>query len=182
MTAPRLAVRLRAATETDGEAIAALYRRVAAAPSSGLARAVHEITSDYVSGFVRRGHEAGIVLVAVEGGEGSDRAERVVGEIHAYRSHLAVFAHVLGELTIAVDPEAQARGVGRALFTELLRTVREDQPEIERVELITRESNTRAITFYESLGFFREGRLERRIRRADGVVEADIPMGWLRQR
>lgn len=34
----------------------------------------------------------------------------------------------------------------------------------------------------QSLGFQREGQLEGRIRRADGGLEADIPMGWLRTR
>jgi putative acetyltransferase len=50
------------------------------------------------------------------------------------------------------------------------------------VELIARESNARAIGLYESLGFRREGRLEGRVRRPDGVVEADIPMAWVRIR
>lgn len=182
MTAPRLAVGLRAATEADHEAIATLYRRAAATPSSGLAHAAEEVTADYVTGFVRRALDAGIALVAVEAGGPAGDGGRIVGEIHAWRSPLAVFAHVLGDLTIAVDPECQGRGVGRALFTEFVRLVRDEWPAIERVELVTRESNTRAIAFYESLGFRREGRLERRIRRRDGGLEADVPMGWLRNR
>lgn len=174
-----LTVTLRAATEDDQDEIVALYRRVAAT-TGGLARSADEITSGYVMGFLARSLETGIVLVAVEG-RGEDGAPpRIVGEIHAWRGPLEVFAHVLGELTVAVLPEAQGRGVGRMLFAELLRIVRESWPDIERVELITRESNARAIALYESLGFQREGRLEGRIRRADGGLEADIPMGWLR--
>lgn len=41
------------------------------------------------------------------------------------------------------------------------------------------ESNARALRLYESLGFVREGRMERRIRTPLGTgVEADIPMAW----
>ncbi len=178
---PRAAVRVRAATPGDRDEILALYRRVAASPGSGLARAAHEISSEYVTSFVRRGIEAGIALVAVGGAGAADMAGRVVGEIHAHAGPIAVFAHVLGDLTIAVDPGCQGRGVGRALFVELLRIAREERPDVERVELVTRESNTRAIAFYESLGFRREGRLERRIRSADGGLEADVPMAWLRR-
>ncbi|MEZ5557846.1 MAG: hypothetical protein R3E86_04785 [Pseudomonadales bacterium] len=49
-----------------------------------------------------------------------------------------------------------------------------------RVELIARESNSRAIRFYETLGFVIEGRLQARIRNLDGSLEADIPMAWRR--
>jgi putative acetyltransferase len=47
------------------------------------------------------------------------------------------------------------------------------------VELWVRESNIRGQRLYESLGFKTEGRMEKRIRNADGSYEADIPMGWL---
>ncbi len=172
-------VSLRTATVEDTAEVVALYRS-AATGASGLARAADEISPAYVAGFLGHALADGIALVAVETRDGSSAP--IVGEIHAYRSPLAVFAHVLGELTIAVHPAHQGRGVGRALFTELLRIVRDERPAIERVELVTRESNARAIALYESLGFRREGRLERRIRRTDGVLEADVPMGWLRAR
>lgn len=78
-------------------------------------------------------------------------------------------------------PEAQGSGVGRRLFEEFLAEVRTNRPEVLRVELIARESNARAIAFYESLGFRREGRMEGRIRNLDGSFEADIPMAWGRE-
>ena len=49
---------------------------------------------------------------------------------------------------------------------------------ISRVELIVRESNERALAFYESLGFEREGEMRGRILNADGSLESDIPMAW----
>lgn len=158
----------------DHAAILELYRTVAAV-EGGLARTADEVTADYVAGFLERSISTGIIVVAREA-----RSGKVVGEIHGYRLGPRVFAHVLGELTIAVHPEFQGSGIGRRIFTEFMRRVVEERPEIERVELIARESNSKAIVFYESLGFVIEGRFERRIRSVDGGTEADIPMAWLR--
>lgn len=177
-----LAVTIRRARLGDLDALEALLKKVAASPSSNLARTPDEMTEGFVMGIVSRGDDGGLTLLAAEGDGAQGAGGRLVGVIYAWSGHLEVFAHVLGELTIAVDPDVQGRGVGRALFGELLRIVRDEQPAIERIELITRESNTRGIAFYESLGFRREGRLERRIGGRDGAREADIPMGWLRSR
>lgn len=162
---------IQTAKPDDATAILELYRRVAAV-EGGLARASDEIDSDYVANFMSKSEKTGIEIVAKSG-------ERIVGEIHAYAIGPRAFAHVLGELTIAVDPEFQGAGVGRKIFEELLRRVREGRPDITRVELIARESNRKAIAFYLSLGFAPEGRLENRIAGAAGR-EADIPMAWLR--
>ena len=70
--------------------------------------------------------------------------------------------------------------MGRALFTTLLDTVTRERPDIVRVELMTAERNHRAQRLYESVGFIREGRLDRAIRGVDGTPEADIPMAWFR--
>jgi len=58
--------------------------------------------------------------------------------------------------------------------------VLEMRPDIQRVELISRESNRKAILFYESLGFRQEGEFVSRIRNVDGSLESDIPMAWTR--
>ena len=160
---------LRPTTPADAPAIAALYRRVSAA-GGGLARQPDEITDEYAAEFVANSRARGTALVAeVEG--------QIVGEIHAYGTGLRAFAHVLGELTVAVDPAFQGRGIGRQLFGALLADVQARQPHIRRVELLARESNAGAIRLYESLGFRREGRLEGRIA-VDGRIEADIPLAW----
>jgi len=158
----------------DRDALIALHRTVAAV-EGGLARSVAEITEEYVSHFLKKSLESGLILVARQGAGG-----QVIGEIHAYALGPQVFAHVLGELTIAVHPAHQGRGIGKALFTELLRRVVEERPEIRRVELIARESNQKAIALYQRLGFQIEGRLANRIRSVDGGYEADIPMAWTR--
>jgi len=160
----------------DHGAIAALYRAVAAV-EGGLARTTAEITDEYVRHFLKKSIESGITLVARQ-----TEVPEVVGEIHAYALGPRVFAHVLGELTIAVHPDAQGQGVGKALFKELLRQISEHRPDILRVELIARESNQKAIQFYQKLGFQIEGRFADRIRSVDGGYESDIPMAWLRNR
>lgn len=166
-------MKVRPAIPSDTRGILRLYRRVAAFPG-GLARMQREIDETYVQNFVTRSLDNGVILVA----ENPD--SHVVGEIHAYSPRLFCFAHVLSELTIAVDPDSQRSGIGRLLFQSLLDHVVDERADIDRVELIARESNEKALHFYESLGFRREGRLSGRIRNVDGSFESDIPMGWLR--
>ncbi|HEY0457876.1 MAG TPA: N-acetyltransferase [Pyrinomonadaceae bacterium] len=156
--------------ETD--AITDLYRAVAAI-EGGLARAADEISPEYVENFVSKAVASGVIVAARKAG-------KIIGEIHAYALGPKVFAHVLGELTIAVHPDFQGVGVGKALFAELMRQVSENRPDILRVELIARESNAKAIEFYKKLGFETEGRMKRRIRSVGGGFEADIPMAWHR--
>lgn len=164
---------IRPATLTDADAIRALYQRVSAA-GGGLARQPEEITADYVGQFLFRSLQNGVALVA----EGPETGQ-VIAEIHTYSAGLRIFAHVFGDLTVAVDPAFQGQGLGRRLFNTLLATVQAQHPTIQRVELLVRESNTGAIRLYEQLGFRQEGRLEGRVA-VDGRREADIPMAWMR--
>ncbi len=165
---------INAATSDDRAEILALYLAVATV-EGGLARTAEEISEDYVSHFLGKSLESGLCLVARESDGGP-----IIGEIHSYALGPRVFAHVLGELTIAVHPAKQGLGVGKRLFTELLRRVEQERPDILRVELIARESNRKAIEFYQKLGFNIEGRFENRIRSVGGGYEADIPMAWRR--
>lgn len=164
-----------AGKRADTQALITLYRTVAAT-EGGLARTEAEISEAYVTSLVEKSLATGILLMAR-----LPENQKLIGEIHAYQLGPQVFAHVLSELTIAVDPACQGRGVGKALFTELLRRVSEERPDILRVELIARESNQKAIAFYQKLGFRLEGRFERRIRSVGGGYEADIPMAWQRE-
>lgn len=165
---------IRAGRADDARAIMELYRSVGAA-SGGIARSPDEVTRDYVDGFVAKSLARGLLFVAeIEGLPG------LAAELHAYRSELRIFRHVLGELTVAVHPAAQGQGLGRELFVRLLDLVRREHPDITRVELVTQESNHRALRLYEGVGFQREGRLAGRIRQPDGTLDADIPLAWLR--
>jgi len=158
----------------DKAAVFWLYQAVAAI-EGGLARTQEEISEEYVGHFLRKSLASGLSLVARQEGTGS-----IIGEIHSYAIGPRVFAHVLGELTIAVHPEHQGLGIGKALFTELLKRIKDGRPDILRVELIARESNGKAIEFYQKIGFQIEGRLANRIRSVGGGYESDIPMAWLR--
>lgn len=158
----------------DAAAIYELYRAVAAF-EGGLARTAEEITPEYVEYFLHNSLQSGVVVIARNCDDG-----KIVGEIHGYALGPKVFAHVLGELTIAVHPEWQGAGVGKALFTSFMSLVRENRPDVLRVELIARESNRKAIEFYQKIGFEIEGKLRNRIRSVGGGFEADVPMAWLR--
>ena len=166
--------RVRRGRAGDAEAIRALYTTVSLR-SGGLAHSADEIDAQYVRGFLANSLARGVILVA----ELPDMNE-LAGELHTYRSDLRLFRHVLGDLTVAVHPDTQGQGIGRLLFTRLLEEVAVNHPDVTRIELVTQESNVRALRLYESLGFRREGRMEGRIRTLDGGVEADIPLAWLR--
>lgn len=157
----------------DADAIYVLYAETAVVPG-GLARSPDEITPTYIQSFLSRCIADGLSLVAVDDGG------KVVGEVHASRCGLRVFGHVLTDLTISVHPAYQSHGWGRQLFGRFIEVVTEEMPDIRRIELSARESNTRAITFYKSLGFVPEGRLRGRVCGVGGRYEDDILMGWLR--
>jgi len=166
-------MQIRTATIDDVSQVLSLYKRVAAIPG-GIARLVDEVDESYVRAFLSKSNANDVSLVAV------DKSEKVTAEIHAYTPGIYCFSHVLSDLTAVVDPCTQGMGVGRLLFERFLTVVTEDRPDIFRVELIARESNQKAIRFYESLGFCQEGKLVSRIKNVDGSMESDIPMAWVR--
>jgi putative acetyltransferase len=159
---------------SDLAGILYLYRAVAAIPG-GLARTVEEITPEYAGHFLSRSLAAGVILIARH-----PESRTIVGEIHAWVPEPRVFSHVLGDLTIAIHPDVQGRGIGRQLVEGLLAVVVHQRPEIRRVELIARESNRKAIDLYRNLGFVEEGRLVDRIQGDGGGFEADVAMAWIR--
>ena len=166
-------MRYRIATIDDLQRITTLYKAVASV-EGGIARLQHEVTDEYVNGFLTKSLERGLIIV----GEHPNDANELVAEIHGYKSELFVFSHVLGDVTIAVHPAHQGKKIGRTIMTIFLEEIANNRTDIGKVELITREGNTRAINLYQSIGFQIEGRLEMRIRTPDKNYEADIPMGW----
>jgi ribosomal protein S18 acetylase RimI-like enzyme len=166
-------LKIRQATSEDLTKIYALYKKVAT-ESTGLARSGDEITGQYVEDFMKNSSDSGIELVT----DHPENSSQIIAEVHCYKLVPKTFSHVLSELTIAVDPDFQGKGIGRMIFTHLLDLIKTNRPDIMRVELISREFNLKAISFYESLGFKREGRLEKRIRSNANEFEADVPMAW----
>ena len=166
-------MKYRIADVDDLPALIKLYKAVAR-QQEGIARVESEITEDYVRSFITKSISHGLIIVGVH----PENHHEIVAEIHAFRPGIKVFAHVLSDLTIAVHPDFQGKKIGRTIFTIFLEEVGKNMPQIGRVELITRESNAKAIKLYQSLGFKIEGRLEMRIKSTSGMYEADIPMGW----
>lgn len=159
---------IRPAASGDRDAIVALHKAAAITPGA-LARAPEEVTPAYAEGAIA----ADICLVAVEP-DGF-----VCGEIHARRESPAIFAHVLGGLTVAVHPERQGQGIGSKLFEALIAKARTMDPPILRIELAAGAGNPGAVRLYERLGFQHEGRQLARGRLPDGRFEDDILMGLL---
>lgn len=159
----------------DAPAVLQLCQDVAAVEGS-LARAADEFSPEYVHDLMVRSLESGVVLVARTANDSS-----LAGMVHACVLSPRAFGHVLGELTIAVHPRSQGRGIGRALIGALVDVVVNTLPHVRRIELIARESNTKAISIYEDFGFRVEGRLEGRISAGNDQYEADVPMAWTRQ-
>ena len=163
----------RTATTNDVDRLIKLYKTVAGM-EGGIVRLEHEITSEYVRSFCERSLDTGLIIVA----EDPNDADILIGEIHGYKHGIEAFDHVLGNLTMVVHPDFQGKRIGRTILTIFLEEIGRSRPGIGKVELIARESNEKAIALYQSMGFRIEGRLEMRVKGADGHYEADIPMGW----
>jgi ribosomal protein S18 acetylase RimI-like enzyme len=167
----KIAVSTRKATTDDFKGVGEVYRAVAKTVG-GIARTEAEITDEYVRSIIDSSLKKGMMIVA------EARGGKLCGIIHAYKPGLAAFSHVFSDLTIAVHPKFQGKGVGRLIFSAFLEEIKQRRPDILRVELIVRESNLRGLLLYETLGFAREGRLENRIKSVTGEYEADISMAW----
>jgi len=161
---------IRPAVLSDHALLKNLYQQVARVPG-GIAREYDEIDDLYIDTMLTSSLNNGIMLVA-------QVDDALVGAINAYILQPRCFAHMLAGLTIGVDPAYQGHGIGKALFSTFLAQVERDYPTIARVELMVRDSNSKAIALYESLGFRKEGYLQKRIMNVAGNFEADICMGW----
>lgn len=164
---------IRKATLEDTNEIFELYKRVSR-EVGGLARVEKEISKTYIESFSCKSFENGLQFVVTD----SLNEQAIIAEIHCYQLEPGVFKHILSELTVAVHPDYQGKGLGKKLFQTLLDEIQFNRPDILRVELIARESNSKAIQLYEQLGFKIEGRFENRISNGDNLFEADIPMAW----
>lgn len=159
----------------DTKAVFDLLRTIASKPN-GFVRLEEEISLAFIEKTLKRAEHGGLAMGAIERGSG-----RFLGVITSRKLALKAFEHILSSVTIGVHPDYQKKGVGRRLFVDFLEHVTMQREDILRVELIARDSNEKMIEFYESMGFKREGRFEKRVRNADGTFEADVPMGWIKQ-
>ena len=163
----------RSVVTADKQKILRLYRRVART-TGGIARSEEEVTPDYIQHCMDHAALTGIQLVV----DHPDDNKEIIAEMHGYKLAPKVFAHVMSELTIAVDPGFHGKGIGKLIFTAFLDHLTSTRADILRVELVTQESNARALNLYKSVGFVIEGRFEKRIRMYNNELDADIPMAW----
>ncbi|WP_207536242.1 GNAT family N-acetyltransferase [Desertivirga arenae] len=165
--------KVRPAVSEDFDGIFNLYK-IVACTVGGISRLEEEISETYIREFMSQAQTNGIQLVVCL----KEDLNQILAEIHCYKPVQSVFAHVLTDLTIVVAPEVQGKGLGKLLFRSLQHEIRTKRKDILRVELIVRETNFRAISFYRSIDFRIEGRFERRIDSRNGRFESDIPMAW----
>ena len=162
------AISIRAATLADAPAILSVHL-AAAIGGGGLAREPDEMDLAGIEASLARPFLNGVALIAWGG-------DKPAGEIHASRLGPRQFAHNLMDLTVAVHPEFQGRGIGAQLFEALFVEAASLSPKVERIELMCREGNLSAVQLYQRLGFVIEGRFQRRVRLADGTIEDDLAM------
>jgi len=165
---------VRSYSEKDKEKLLNLYKQVAK-NIGGIARTSNEITEGYINKIIERAAKNGVHFVV----EHPTDKSKLIGEIHCYKLEPSVFKHILSELTMVVLNNFQGEGIGKSLLIKLLNTIETERTDILRVELIARESNKKALQFYEKSGFKIEGKLENRIAIRNGKFEADIPMAWM---
>jgi len=160
---------IRQATIEDKKGIYNLYLKVANVVG-GIARKKHELSLEYIENKLILSLNSGVCFVVLDNGV-------IIAEIHSHKLNIDVFDHIVSELTIVVAPKYQRRGIGKKLFKTFLTHIENYRKDILRVELIVRESNSKAINLYTKLGFKKEGELSKRI--FNGTeFESDIPMAW----
>lgn len=155
-------------------ALLALYKIVAKI-SDGIIRNEDEIDEEFVVDFLEKSINNGLILIGMIDG-------KIVGEIHAYKPNIYAFQHMFTDLTIVVSPDNQWQGIGRMLFESFLNNVEKNFTHIKRIELYTREHNTKNVQFYESLGFINEGRQKDKIFIKSSTFETPIHMAWFNPR
>ena len=164
---------IRPATKKDIPQILSLFQKVASNPGY-LARLENEIDLNYVEHNVCTALDTGCCLIAVD-----DIEDKPIAVIHGSCPGISCFQHVIGNITIAVLPEHQSNGIGKQLFCEFITQIKTQRNNISRIELYTRESNTKGINLYKSLGFQIEGKLRNRVNNLDGTKEDDLIMGLI---
>jgi ribosomal protein S18 acetylase RimI-like enzyme len=159
-------VRVRSALESDAEALAQAEYATASNEEGLLLAKPGEIPVDSFRSKIRELGPNGLYLVMESEG-------RAVAHLILEPLALESIRHV-AQLTIVVHPGHTEKGYGRALMKHAIE--RAQRFEIEKIELRVRSTNLRAIALYESLGFRREGTLNRHVKLRRGYAD-DVCMG-----
>ncbi len=143
--------------------------------NNGIARTVNEIDNAFVSNISEVNARGGLGFVGFEG-------NNMIGEIHASKYGIEIFDHALSNLTICVHPDFQGKGSGKKIFKHFLEEIEKTRPDILRVELESRVSNTKSIELYKSIGFIKEGIFKNKTRNLDGSFEDSIAFSWFNKK
>jgi ribosomal protein S18 acetylase RimI-like enzyme len=140
-------VKIRVATEQDAPETAKAEWTTAETLGMLVGR-VEEIPVTAFASMIGRLSDQGCYWVAEEGGH-------LVG--HAFLDPMKMLgnAHVF-VLNIVVHPGETGRGTGSRLLQHALDWARAN-PSLNRIELLVRSTNARAIALYRKFGFFEEG-------------------------
>lgn len=165
-------IQIRLATESDISSIQELYRAVAT--TGGLARKETEITFEYIAEFVGKSLKSGLILVACA----PENVSQIIGELHGYRLGPEIFAHVLENVTMAVHPEYQGKGIGRSLLQHFQSEISQHHRHFLKIELKCFSTNEKALNLYQKYGFKVEGRQEKRVQLAPGLFADGLALAW----
>jgi RimJ/RimL family protein N-acetyltransferase len=101
-------------------------------------------------------------------------AGRIVGSLDFSAAKRKRFSHT-GDFAMTLAPEFRGMGLGLFLLNSLVAWAR-TKPDIEKINLLVRSSNERAIALYKKFGFVEEGRKRREVKLSDGTYEDNILM------
>jgi len=138
-----LDIQIRHLEATDSHDIFDIYRRPSVSENTSQKP---YLSSDQVERLF--GHSDHFTLVA-------ELSEKVVGHITLFMTTKVRDRHCAG-LGIAIHPEAQGKGIGKALMQEVVNQA-DNWLNLVRLELEVHADNHSAIALYERVGFQLEG-------------------------
>jgi len=161
-------MRIRPATLEDAPVLWKSEVETATVPGRLVSRP-HELQLAAFESKIKELEEGGCYVVAEDG-------DVVCGHAFVDPMSMEAIRHVY-RLTVVVHPGHTGQGVGGALLAHLQGWAT-SRPEVHKIELMVRSTNTGAIRLYERLGFVEEGRLRDRIRLPSGEYIDDVSMAW----
>ena len=159
---------IREANVEDAAILVAAEKETAQTPGLLVSRP-HELSLKAFEKKIVELAEIGRYIVAEKNGQ-------IVGHAFLEPMPLEAIAHVF-RLTIVVHAGFSGQGIGEGLMRDLMDWA-VLTPRVEKIELLVRATNQRAIRLYRKLGFTEEGRFRMRVRLPDGTFVDDIAMAW----
>jgi len=163
-------VKIRKAHSTDRGHIARIYRDLEG-KVEGITRRPEEITETYVFTLLNQSEDKFIVLV-IENDE-----DEIIGFVHGEKVGLAIYDHILTNFTVVVKPEYRKKGIGQKLFVEFVEYIKNNRPDIKRLEMEVR-FNIERIKAFEGIKFVIDATIKERARDADGTFYDMVLMAW----